>query len=191
MNGTFLSALAALLLAGCASSRPGVVEQETFDAQATYTRSFDATPAQTCEAARRALLSQGYTLAAASAEQVQARKHFQPKGDAHVEIEIRVVCAADTAGATGGRGSTAFVNALQDRYALKKSNNSASVGVGALGSLSLPFASGDDALVKVASETVAGARFYDRFFALVGRYLPTAPPEVVPGNVNSLPDPAQ
>ena len=65
----------------------------------------------------------------------------------------------------------AFVSALQDRYSLKKTNNSASVGVGVLGSLSVPFSASDDALVKVASETVTDGRFYDRFFVLLDQYL--------------------
>ena len=69
------------------------------------------------------------------------------------------------------RSTIAFASALQDRYSLKKVNNSASVGVGAIGSLSLPFSSSDDALVKVASETLTDERFYDRFFALIDRFL--------------------
>ena len=48
------------------------------------------------------------------------------------------------------------------------------MGVGAIGSLSLPFSSSDDALVKVASETLTDERFYDRFFALIDRFLPEA-----------------
>jgi hypothetical protein len=45
------------------------------------------------------------------------------------------------------------------------------VGVGAIGSLSLPFTSSDDSLVKVASETITSAPFYDRFYKLLQRYL--------------------
>jgi hypothetical protein len=65
-----------------------------------------------------------------------------------------------------------FANALQDRYSLKKSNTSASLGVGVLGSVSMPIGSSDDSMVKVASETVTAAQFYDRYFALVESYLP-------------------
>jgi hypothetical protein len=65
-----------------------------------------------------------------------------------------------------------FANALQDRYALKKINNSASLGVGVLGSVSMPIGSSDDSMVKVASETVSAAKFYERFFALVELFLP-------------------
>lgn len=170
---------AALLLAaaaaGCASSRPTVAEQrEAFDSTATYTRAYAAaSPAQACEAARRALLSQGYVIVSAGADAVQGRKHFQPGGDAHVEIDFRVVCAAE---ASGRAGSIAFVNALQDRYALKKSATSASIGVGVLGSVSLPFAASDDSLVRVASETITAALFYERFFALIERFLPAGAP---------------
>ncbi|MFX7139996.1 DUF2242 domain-containing protein, partial [Acinetobacter baumannii] len=62
---------------------------------------------------------------------------------------------------------------------LKKSPTSASVGVGALGSVSLPFGSNDDSLVKVASSTVTDAEFYRRFFQRLQQYLPAdaaAPP---------------
>ena len=79
-----------------------------------------------------------------------------------------MVCASDT---PDGKVSLGFVTALQDVYALKKSNNSASVGVGALGSLSLPFSSSNDAMVKVASRTISSDDFYERFFDLVRRYL--------------------
>ena len=60
---------ALLVLAGC-NSVPPVQQygpQENFGSVATYSRLFDATPAHTCEAARRALLSQGYLINSASA----------------------------------------------------------------------------------------------------------------------------
>lgn len=65
-----------------------------------------------------------------------------------------------------------FANALQDRYALKKVNNSASLGVGVLGSVSMPIGSTDDSMVKVASETVSAPKFYERYFSLVDVFLP-------------------
>jgi hypothetical protein len=140
----------------------------------THTRSYLATEAQTCEAARRALLSQGYMITAGTADLVTGRKSFQPAAEVHVEVEFRVVCARDGQRGGGARSTIAFASALQDRYGVKKTNNSASVGVGAIGSLSLPFSSSDDALVKVASETLTDERFYDRFFSLIDRFLPAA-----------------
>ena len=70
-----------------------------------------------------------------------------------------------------GLVSLGFATALQDRYSLKKSATSASVGVSALGSLSLPFSSSNDSLVKVGSETISKRSFYDSFFELVRGYL--------------------
>ncbi|MFM9425760.1 hypothetical protein RCH10_002199 [Variovorax sp. GrIS 2.14] len=164
-----LAFAAALLLSGCGSApKPVSYEPEEFDSTTTHTRSYSASEGQTCEAARRALLSQGYMLTASSTDLVTGRKSFQPTGEVHVEVELRVVCASEVA---KGRRTVTFVTALQDRYALKKVNNSASVGVGAIGSLSLPYSSSDDAMVKIASETLTDEGFYDRFFALLERFL--------------------
>jgi hypothetical protein len=170
-------AAAALLLlplsiAGCSAPTRVYYEPEEFDSTTTHTRSYPATEAQTCEAARRALLSQGYMVTAGTADLVTGRKSFQPAAEVHVEVEFRVVCARDGQRGDGARSTIAFASALQDRYGVKKTNNSASVGVGAIGSLSLPFSSSDDALVKVASETLTDERFYDRFFSLIDRFLP-------------------
>ena len=81
-----------------------------------------------------------------------------------MEIEVSVVCASNSA---GSNSTTVFANAVQDGYSLKKSSSSASIGVPALGLVSLPIGSSDDALVKVGSETTSSGKFYD----LVERYL--------------------
>lgn len=161
------------LLAGCATSSSGtgkvkVWQQEEFEPGETFSRMFDASVAQTCEAARRALLSQGYIVTVLRPDAINGSKNFQPGGESHVQITFNIVCTDDGA---HGKLSSAYVSALQDRYALKKSPNSASVGVSAIGSVSIPFASTDDSLVKVASETIPAGVFYDRFFALMARHL--------------------
>ena len=165
-----LAAVIALGLssAGCAVPHAPIDNFESFDSSATFSRTYAARESQTCEAARRTLLSQGYVVHVATADQVRGRKIFQPAPETHVEVEFNVVCARE--GGAGAR-SIAFVNAVQERFALKKSRDSASLGVGAFGSLSLPFTGSDDSLVKVASATVTSARFYDRFFQLLERYL--------------------
>ena len=165
---TLFAVLLAGALSACSTPSTSVVYQhEEFDSASTYSRSFAASAGETCEAARRALLSQGYLINQAKSDLVDGRKNFQPNSDNHVQLVFRIVCVADAS----GKGSTAFVSALEDRYALKKSNNSASLGVGGLGSISLPFSSSDDSLVKVASETIPTGKFYQRFFVLVERYL--------------------
>ena len=104
------------LMSGCGAPARIFPSQENFGSANTYSRLFDVSAAQTCEAARRALLSQG----------------------------------------------------------------SASLGVGAFGSVSLPFSSSSDSMVRVGSETITSDAFYDRFFELVRRYLVV---EVVPVKV--------
>ncbi len=184
-HGRFAALFLALALAGCGTGSPKrvVYDPEEFDSTTTHSRSYPATDAQTCEAARRALLSQGYLITASNADLVTGRKSFQPANEVHVEVEFRVVCARDLSAKAGQRQSIAFVTALQDRYGIKKTNNAASVGVGAIGSLSLPFSSSDDSMVKVASETLTDERFYDRFYALIDRFL-------VPGAIDEKVDDA-
>ncbi|MET0775856.1 MAG: DUF2242 domain-containing protein [Pseudomonas mandelii] len=166
-----VAGLALLLaaVAGCSSKKAPIYEHENFDDSGTFSRNYPVTDAQTCEAARRALLSQGYIITSADPKLVSGHKSFQQTGETHMEISFSVVCADD---GSEGHHATMFANALQDRYALKKTNNSASVGVGVLGSVSMPIGSSDDSMVKVASETVSSAKFYERFFALVELFLP-------------------
>ena len=168
-----LALLASVLLGACSTSRQSVFQTEAFGDSTTYSRQFPATPLQTCEAARRSLLSQGYVITMFKPDAINGRKNFQPNGEVHAEIEFHVTCASDGA---DGKGSIAFVNALQDHYALKKTNSAASLGLPALGSVSLPFSASDDSLVKVASQTILEPKFYERFFGLVERYLPSDGP---------------
>ncbi len=166
-------ALAASLLAVTLSACGGraadsTLLRESFDSGDMYSRSVPGTPAQACEAARRTLLSQGYAIARADPDAVEGNKNFQPREHEHEQLVLRVSCAAR------GDEALVFISAVQDRYALKKSPTSASVGVGALGSVSLPFGSNDDSLVKVASSTVQDGDFYRRFFTRLQQYLPAA-----------------
>ncbi|CAN7613320.1 DUF2242 domain-containing protein [Pseudomonas sp. GL-B-26] len=162
-------ALVLATAAGCSSKKAPIYEHENFDDSGTFSRSYPVTDAQTCEAARRALLSQGYIITSSDPKLVSGHKSFQQTGETHMEISFSVVCADD---GSEGLHATMFANALQDRYALKKTNNSASVGVGVLGSVSMPIGSSDDSMVKVASETVSSPKFYERFFTLVELFLP-------------------
>ncbi|MBS0291946.1 MAG: DUF2242 domain-containing protein [Proteobacteria bacterium] len=175
-----LGLLAFALLAGCArlpEAMPGLERSlqftpNDFDSASMHTRHVLASQARTCEAARRALLSQGYVVNTATAESVVGRKYYQPHADVHYEVEMRVVCAPE---GQGDARTSAFASALQDRYVIKKVNNSASLGVGGIGSVSLPVSATDDTLVKVGSETISDTQFYERFFQLFERYVRLAP----------------
>src|SRR5476651_242956 len=163
----------ALMLAGAAgcssTTKTAVYERESFKDSGTFSRNYPVSDSASCEAARRALLSQGYIITSSDPKAISGHKSFQQTGDTHMEISFSVVCAAD---GNGDHSATMFANALQDRYALKKVNNSASLGVGVLGSVSMPIGSTDDSMVKVASETVSAPKFYERYFALVDLFLP-------------------
>ncbi|AST30606.1 DUF2242 domain-containing protein [Ralstonia pseudosolanacearum] len=163
----------ATLLSACSSAPTPLYQQEEFDAaKSPYARTFQAKSDATCEAARRALLSQGYVSSSPRLDTIDGSKNFQPSNDSHVVIAFHVVCADASA---DGASSTAYVNAVQDRYTLKKTSTSASVGLSVLGSVSLPISSSDDSMVKVASETIPAGVFYERFFNLVDHFLKIDP----------------
>ena len=160
-----------LTLAACSSAPQPKFQQELFETGASpYARNFNSSVTDTCEAARRALLSQGYLTTLTRTDTVDGTKNFQPTGDTHIVVEFHVVC---TPGEEASDTSIVYVNAVQNGFALKKSDTSASVGLSVLGSLSLPIRSNSDAMVKISSETIPSGKFYDRFFGLVDHYLQT------------------
>ncbi|MDR6993304.1 DUF2242 domain-containing protein [Luteimonas sp. 3794] len=162
-------AVAVLLLAACGRNarEDAPFMGESFDSDETYSRTYELPPAQVCSAARLALLGQGYAVGKSSDDAVEATKNFQPEDDVHTQLSVRVSCVS-----RGNERSLLFVSALLDRYVMRKSSNSASVGVGGIGSLSLPVGSREDSLVRTASSTVQDAGFYRRFFERVGFYVP-------------------
>jgi hypothetical protein len=176
MRTLFSKATAASLfglaaLGACSSQPQQKFTQEQFDTGTSpFARNFNASTTDTCEAARRALLSQGYMTTLTHPDTVDGSKNFQPTNDSHIVVEFHVVC---TAGEEAGDQSIVYVNAVQDGFAMKKSDTSASVGLSVLGSVSLPIRSNNDSMVKISSETIPSGKFYDRFFALVDHYLNT------------------
>ncbi|MGF6769848.1 cell division septation protein DedD [Paraburkholderia sp. GAS199] len=168
---TATSLFGLLTLAACSSTPQPKFQQELFETGASpYARNFNSSTTDTCEAARRALLSQGYLTTMTRTDTVDGTKNFQPTGDTHVVVEFHVVC---TPGEEASDTSIVYVNAVQNGFALKKSDTSASVGLSVLGSLSLPIRSNSDAMVKISSETIPSGKFYDRFFGLIDHYLQT------------------
>ncbi|RZF24636.1 DUF2242 domain-containing protein [Paraburkholderia sp. UYCP14C] len=160
-----------LAITACSSTPQPKFTQELFETGASpYARNFNSSTGDSCEAARRALLSQGYLTTMSHPDTVDGTKNFQPNGDSHVVVEFHVVC---TPGEEAADTSIVYVNAVQNGFALKKSDTSASVGLSVLGSLSLPIRSNSDAMVKISSETIPSGKFYDRFFSLVDHYLQT------------------
>jgi Uncharacterized protein conserved in bacteria (DUF2242) len=151
---------------------PAVYNDESFSKQSAYSRDYSASARATCEAARRALLSQGYVTKDSKPDQINATKRFQPQNATYTEIEFSVVCTP--ANMTNDH-ALLFANAFQGHYVLKKSSTNATVGLSALGSFSLPVGSADEALVRIGGETIASDIFYGRFFALIQHYLVSVP----------------
>jgi hypothetical protein len=182
------------VLQGCSSSPAKTFQPElTGPGVSPFARSYNVTSTDACEAARRAMLSQGYTTRLLTPDTVDASKEYQPSNESHVSVSFHVVC---TPGESSSSTSTVYVNAVQDNYALKKSDTSASVGLSVIGSVSLPFRQSNDSMVKISSETIPAGMFYNRFFDLLDRYLktvvralPIGGATVISENLPSLPSP--
>jgi hypothetical protein len=157
--------LAVLLLALCAAcgSRP-IYEDEEFKKDSPYQRTYAVGELEACDAAQRALLSQGYRIDEAKDTDIHAHKEFQPEEELNAVLDFHVICKSSS------KGATVFVNAIETRYKLKKVSGGASVSV-AGGGISLPWSKSADSLVKVSSTTVTEKKFYRQFFDLVGTFI--------------------
>lgn len=151
------------LLTGCGSE--AVYIDESFANDSPFKLKVTEPAPVACESARRSLLGQGYLIDITSGEQVKGRKAYRRDDSQNTFIEMNVVCIPDR------KGSTLYTNGVLSTYDLKKSGNSASVGISAVGSISLPIGQSADSLVKIAEETIEDKAFYGRFFAAVGHVL--------------------
>lgn len=164
------------ILAGCSSPKPAY-EREDFAQNDVFSRTFPTASTTACDAGRRALLSQGYNIDRFDAARVSGHKNFQGEDGLHTQINFNIDCASD---GSANQRATVFANAVQDRYSIKRTSSSASVGVSVLGQVSMPFGSSDDSLVKTASQTVSRPKFYEGFFQLLQRFLPDAEAAAAP-----------
>ena len=153
--------LVCALLAGCAGQPAAIYQAERFDPQSPHQHFFRATQDASCEAGKRALLSQGYVIDQAKADALQATKFFQPDSEHSTALQFSLVCAAS------GEGTVTYANARELRYALKAGSASAGLSVAGLGAISLPWGANNENLVKVGEATVTDPDFYTRFFGLM------------------------
>jgi hypothetical protein len=159
-----LPVLCVLILGGCGGPDE-VYKRETFEVDSPYQLLTTLPQDSACESARRALLGQGYIIDSADAGAVKGRKAFRVSGDESTVLEMNVVCVAR------GEASTIFANAVESVYTVKKSAQSASVGVPVIGSISVPLSGSSDSLVKIGDATVNDKEFYQRFFTVIEYYL--------------------
>jgi hypothetical protein len=166
------------VLLGTACSNQAVYTDESFADDSPFKMRLDGEVASVCESARRALLGQGFLIENANSGEVKARKAVKREDNPNTFIEMNIVCLPENT------GSTLFASGLLSTYALKKSSSSASVGLSALGSISVPIGQSADSLVKISEETIENKEFYRRFFAAVSNILVEmqagkAPPETL------------
>lgn len=165
-----LVTLVAVLAGACASPKPAPAwRAEAFSEESPFEYRTPVAAGDLCAVGQRALLSQGYQVETTPPQSVRGRKFFQPAPGHHMELNISLVCLPTPAGAV------LYANALQTRYELKTSTTSAGVSVAGMGSISLPWMSDKDSLVKVGEETVADPEFYRRLFALISAMEHTLP----------------
>lgn len=151
--------LGALLQSAC--STQAVYTGESFSSDSPFRMRAEGEVSMVCESARRALLGQGYLIESAGSEGVKGRKAYKTEDTQNTFIEMNIVCLGELS------GSTVYATGVLTSYALKKSTSSASVGLSALGSISLPIGQSADSLVKVSEETIDDKDFYKRFFSAV------------------------
>ncbi len=171
--GAVAAVFCTLALTACAS-HPVTYTKESFSVDSPYQKKVGVGAATACEGARRALLGDGYVIDKANSDNVTGRKAYHSEGDRSTFIEMSVVCVPDPA------GSSLYANGLLSTYDVKKSAASASVGVSALGSLSLPIGQSADSMVKTSDETINDRGFYQRFFTAVDAVLVDIKPETPP-----------
>lgn len=155
---TLVMALFAVI-AGCGGAH--VHKGEKFELDSQFRKQFDASTDVSCESAKRALLSQGYTLDDNFPDSIKAHKEFQPEDETMTVLEFSVVCMPNV------RGTMLYANAVESIYQLKKTSESVGVGVSSVGSIKLPWGKQVDSLVKTSGATIDHKKFYKRFFNLV------------------------
>ncbi len=168
------------LVAACSSHR-AVYSDEKFADDSPFKKRMQAGVEPACESARRVLLGQGYLIETANSDGVKARKAVKREDKPNTFIEMNIVCLPENA------GSTVFATGLLTTYALKKSSSSASVGVSAVGSISLPIGQSADSLVKVSEDTIEDTGFYQRFFGAVSNTLAGLQPALPPAEIAAEP----
>ena len=149
-----------IVLAAC-GAKPARFTQESFSIDSPYKSRLDSNATIACESARRVLLGDGYIIDTYSKENIKGRKAYLSDSDRSTFIEMNVVCVDEP------DGSMVYANGLLSTYDVKRSSGSASVGVSAFGSISLPFGQSADSMVKTSDETILDREFYRRFFNVV------------------------
>ena len=157
-----------ILLAGCGGP-PRYAPNEEFSADEKHHRDFQACPQALCDAARRALLGDGYLVNRADAQRLVGGKEFQVEAQQHAIVNIHVNCDQRRG------GSTLYVTATEEHFDVKSLRQSSSIGFPVVAPIYYGTQSEADAQVKTHGETVSEREFYERFYRAVQRELAPSP----------------
>lgn len=167
MKSALLAVLVAQLLAACGGP-DGYAQREEFAAEARHRRDFAVATAPLCDAARRAMLGDGYVVTRSEDGRLQGGKEFQVDDKRHAILNLYVSCEPRTGGAT------LFVTATEEHFDVKAMRQSSSIGFPVLAPLYFGTQREADSQVKIRGETVTENAFYERYYRAVQREL--APP---------------
>ena len=122
-----------------------------------------------CDAARRALLGDGYLVNRADGQRLVGGKEFQVEAQRHAIVNIHVNCDQRRG------GSTLYVTATEEHFDVKSLRQSSSIGFPVVAPIYYGTQSEADAQVKTHGETVSEREFYERFYRAVQRELSPSP----------------
>lgn len=167
MKNAFVALLVVQFVAGC-GGQDGYAQREEFAAESLHRRDFSVGAAPLCDAARRALLGDGYVVTRSEDGRLLGGKEFQVDDNRHAILNLYVNCEARSGGAT------LFVTATEEHFDVKAMRQSSSIGFPVLAPLYFGTQREADGQVKIRGETVTGKAFYERYYRAVQREL--APP---------------
>ena len=159
---------ALLSLAGLLTACGGTgnyAEREDFAPDARHRQDYAVSATVLCDAARRALLGDGYVVTRSEGERLYGGKEFQIDESRHAIINLYVNCDPRTG------GSTLFVTATEEHFDVMTSRQSSSIGFPVLAPLYFGTMLESDQQVKTRGETVRQSAFYERYYRAVQREL--------------------
>jgi hypothetical protein len=156
------------LLASCGGPR-NYAANEAFQSDPRHQRNFQGPASSLCDAARRALLSDGYVVTRRDDRSILGGKEFQIEEKRHAILHLYVNCE-QRAG-----GSVLFVTATEEHFDVKTIRNTSSIGFPLLAPIYSRTTNEADQPVKIQGETITEPDFYDRFYRAVQRELSSLP----------------
>lgn len=156
-----------LVLAACGGERV-YHEDEDFAADKRHRHEFAVSNETACEAARHALIGQGYVVARNDETReivLVGQKEFKEKEKRHATLQIQVVCGNKT------KGSVLYAVAVENHFDVAQNKESKSFGVPIVSPISISSSTDSQSQLKLSGETVDDDDFYKAFFKAVEREL--------------------